>query len=321
MRVSLGSIFSAGTTALLIVGVCSASAKSAESAIVAPSSRLAANVELEGRIRSEGADGNARLAIPVWRVIEHHTLLQASAFKGEESLGGISAGVIRRFRPSGGDWVFGLNAFYEAKETPDSFDLQQLVLGAEIARSNHILRANAWLPLTGGEKRKVSGGDTLAIAPTRGFDAEYEVDLPSPIPGLQPRAALGYYYLQARGAGVEKTVSGFKARTEVQYRYVTLGVEWREDERAFGGNWMGMLRVELPLGRTPATALSTSEARMSAPIRRDTWPMTLRSTEGAPGRHFEDEPARFQASPLRAPSSVANDPNCCGGAPDELIFE
>jgi len=324
MRASLVSFpFTGATRALLTIAisVCGAGARSVDLELTNSRAGIQPHVEIEGRVRSEAADGNARLAIPVWQAVEHATLFQASGSKGEESLYGLSAGIIQRFRPSGGDWVFGLNAFYGAAETTDSFRLQQLVIGAEIALPKHIVRANAWLPASGGEKRKVGGGDTLSIAPTRGFDVEYEVELPSPVEGLQPRAALGYYYLQARGADVDQTVSGFKIRTELQYKYVTLGVEWREDERAFGGNWMGTLRVQLPLGRGPGTAASGAEARMSAPIRRDTWPMTLRSREAAPSRHLSDEPNRFQAAPIRSQTPAATDPNCCGGAPDELIFE
>src|SRR6478735_8246112 len=111
MHAFLASLFSVRTNCILAtfgLGICGANAISADSASPAPVAGIQPQVEVEGRVRSEAADANVRLAIPVWRAVEHGTLLQASASKGEESLGGVSAGVIQRFRPSGGNWVFGL---------------------------------------------------------------------------------------------------------------------------------------------------------------------------------------------------------------------
>lgn len=291
---------------------------------------LDTGIQLEGelQVRSSASSAVARLAIPAWKAIGRATLFEATVSKGEKSLGSASVGVIQRFRPAGGNWVFGLNAFYETLQTPEGFDVQQVTVGGEVALKRHIIRANAWFPVTGGETHRRKNGDRVSIAPTRGFDAEYEIELPTLFARLQPRVAAGYYYLRADDAGVFRTVSGFKARAELQYEWVSAGLEWREDGRAFGGHWLGFLRVSVPLGRAVKSDLATAASRMEAPIRRDVWPLIFRSTKAVSARPEEKtasiRPAIRPPSPppgTQPPSPPVEDVECCDGAPDELIFD
>ncbi len=273
-----------------------------------------ATIEGEGQFRSEGSNFVTRLALPVLHQRTASTVVQVAAAKGEESFGTVSAGAIQRFRPEGGNWVFGFYGFYEAKQTADEFGFQQAAMGVEVSRGRHIVRANGWAPFTGGESWKGRNGDRMTISPTAGFDVEYEVELPSPGLGLQPRLAAGYYYFTATD-GVSAKESGVKLRGELQYRWVTAGVEWRDDDRGHGGNWLGLVRVSVPLGGT-AEAKDKPAERMTAPIRRDQWPSTLETHKMAPARKIQKD--RWSAPYHHTPT---HEENCCDGAPEVIIYD
>jgi hypothetical protein len=309
MRISLtnrSKAFLAVAAIALRVTICTQAAAHSNSEQAGGGFR--AELESEVQAREDGISAGSRLAVPVIQSPISSTLVQGEVSKGEQSQQGVSLGLIQRYRPAGGLWVFGLHAFYDAQETRRGFRLQQAALGAEFARPHQILRVDGWLPLSGSEVRELSCGSRVGVAPTRGLEAEYEVELPSPCFGIQPRLALGYYYLQGAHAAVRDSVSGVKARAELQYRWITAGVEWREDERASGGNWIGLLRVSVPLGR-PASQPRSASSRMVAPIRRDSWPRTVSWSKKAPA-----------AEPEHDEEEVDNDPDCCGGAPASMTF-
>jgi hypothetical protein len=124
---------------------------------------------------------------------------------------------------------------------------------------------------------------------------------------------VGYYYVTASDLFSSKE-SGLKLRAELQYRWVTAGVEWRDDDRALGGNWLGTVRVSVPLGR--GTSGDETDHRLTAPIRSDDWPSTFDRTK---------EIRRAQAVPRRRTWSppVQEKPaeDCCGGAPPVIIYD
>jgi hypothetical protein len=280
---------------------------------IASSPEAVGTVEVEGAVREESAQFLTRFALPVWQPNNAATLLQAAGSKGEQSAGFFSGGVIQRFRPLGGDWVLGVHGFYEAARTTGGFGFQQIDFGLEIAHSRHIVRAHAWVPVTGGQTRRTPD-EEYKESPSRGFDVEYEIDLPSPGWELQPRLAVGYYYITASDTLSAKE-SGFKARAELQYRWLTTALEWREDDRINGGNWLGTLRVSLPLGRQ--VTQDRTAARMSVPIRHDLWPRTF-GKESYVGSKATALPPAARPAPAPAAAPVED---CCGGAPSVLIYD
>jgi hypothetical protein len=280
---------------------------------VPASSAAVGTFEAEGSVREESAQFLTRFAMPVWQLRDAATLLQVTGSKGEQSMGFVSGGVIQRFRPLGGDWVLGVNGFYEAARTTGGFGFQQIDFGLEIARSRHIVRAHAWVPVTGGETRR-KRDEEYKESPSIGFDVEYEIDLPSPGWELQPRLAVGYYYFSASDT-ISAKESGFKARAELQYHWLTTAIEWREDERGNGGNWLGTLRVSLPLGHQ--VSQERTAARMSAPIRHDLWPRTLGQERYVGAKATALPPA---AKPAPAQSAAPAE-DCCAGAPAVVIYD
>jgi hypothetical protein len=273
-----------------------------------------ATVNLEAQIRSEASNFTTRLALPIVSQRTSATLVQVNAAKGAEDLGTIGGGLVQRFRPYGGEWVFGLYGFYELRESRHGADFQLASFGVEVSRGRHTVRANGWVPTTGGESQR-HGRDTTFTGPTAGFDVEYELALPSPGLHLQPHVAAGYYDVEGTH-GVGGKESGVKLRADVQYRWVTAGVEWRDDDRAFGGNWLGTIRVTVPFGGSAGPG-GRNDARMVEPIRRDSWPGTFEHTKHAPAPHRH-------AAAIKPPTSVVQpvtDQDCCNGAPSVIIYD
>jgi hypothetical protein len=275
--------------------------------------------EVEMQSRRAGTSAVARLAVPFWSTPLHSNLIQATIAKGEQSSRAASVGLIERFRPGGGEWVLGFHGFYEAQETPEGFSLQQITAGAEVSHGPHLVRADGWLPFTGADTRTRHDGSTETTSPTKGFEAEYEFTLPKLGREITPRVAAGYYYLTAAHSESGK-VSGFKVRGELEYRWLSAGLEWREDARAFGGNWLATARVSIPLGHGYPAASSAPNDPMLTPIRRDIWPRTLRTSHAAPPTAREER-APVAAAQVRFPAPSKADPYCCGGAPDSLTYD
>src|SRR4051812_453852 len=155
----------------------------------------AATLDLEGQFRADASNFTTRLALPVFHQRTSATLLQVNADAGGGSLRGIGGGLVQRFRPNGGDWVLGVYGFYETQQSTHGFQFQQAEFGLEATRGRHTVRANGWLPTTGGDRER-HGRDTVFTGPTAGFDVEYELELPSPGLHLQPHVAAGYYYME-----------------------------------------------------------------------------------------------------------------------------
>jgi hypothetical protein len=297
----LSSICSRAAVAGLAASLCWGGSAGGEESTLAPyETGPMGMAEAGGVFREEGSNFLVRVALPVIQHTQAATLVQVAGAKGEESLGFLSAGAIQRFRPLGGDWVVGGHAFYEAAQTAGGFGFHQIDFGMELARGRHIVRAHGWVPFSGGETRR-SRGELRKESPTIGFDVEYEVDLPSPGWNLQPRVALGYYYFSATD-GFSAQESGLKARGELQYRWVTSGVEWREDSRGNGGNWLGTVRVS------------------TAPVRHDLWPRTLSSREQRPMPRERAQEEERKSAPERS-DRVAEAVDCCDGAPSVIIYD
>jgi hypothetical protein len=306
-----GSI-AAGVVALLFCGHVGAAPSIIQEDPIWPHAGLA---ELQLDVRERASNFTGRFALPVWKPVGAATLFQIAGLKGEESLGVAGAGVIQRFQPFG-TWVFGLNGFYSVAQTSSGFDFQRVDFGVEVANGRHIVRANGWVPTTGGEVRYTKSYYKEKVSPSAGFEVEYELQLPTIGRDLQPRLAAGYYYHEATDGSNDRE-SGFKARAELQYGWVTTGVEWRENDRIAGGNWLGMVRVSVPLGRVAAAgtidSASLTASRMVAPVRHDLWPKTFQGGEKPPAVKPVEVP---EAPPVEAAPF-----DCCPGAPEMLIYD
>lgn len=273
----------------------------------------AATLDLEGQFRSDGSNFTTRLALPIVHQRTNATLVQVEGAKGDQTFRGVGGGLVQRFRPYGGEWVFGFYGFYEVRETAKSFAYEQAAFGVEASHGRHTVRANGWVPTTGGESTR-HGRDTLFTGPTAGFDVEYELELPSPGLHLQPHVAAGYYYLEGTH-GVGGHESGVKLRADVQYRWLTAGVEWRDDDRGFGGNWLGTVRVTVPFGGS-AEKNDKTDAKLLDPIRRDSSPNTFDHVKHAPAA---PKPRAVVQPPMPVTQPANND--CCGGAPPVIIYD
>ena len=223
-----------------------------------------------------------------------------------------SAGVGYRFLIEDPGIIIGANVYYDQIESRAGNTFQQLGLGLEVLSKWVDARVNYYLPEDGNQKtgsfsrsstnrrvsqqftngnlfqrsvvdRTVTGRFNTVEQALEGWNAEIGVLVPWIDQFCELRVfAGGYSYDNPLGG----ETAGFKARAEARVTEgITLDLEYWEDAKLVGGNWVGGVRVSVPFdfselcsGRNPFSGAGNILARKTAttlPSRMDE--MVIRS--------------------------------------------
>lgn len=171
------------------------------------------------------------------------------------------AGVVARHLMAERSAIIGFNLFLDARWTESNNRYEQVGAGVEWLSTWGDARANYYYPLTSKKERtstsqtrsEIQGGrviTTTSLLRTyeeamAGWDAEVGVWLPYLSEVAPTVFFIGYYDFSADDAD---NVSGFKARLESRlHPHVTFDVEWYEDDKLNGSDYIIGARVHVPL--------------------------------------------------------------------------
>lgn len=155
-------------------------------------------------------------------------------------------GLAGRYLSNQKDWILGINAFYDYRDTK-LFAAQQLGAGAELFFRKNILRFNGYMPI-GVVKRKEGSQTRIALANLQGeweatiFDWDH----------FTLRGAIGVYYLAKRtfeGSTFGKAWGTQTKLTATIYQWIEAGIEGTYDH-IFNFTFQGYLALKIPLGNT-----------------------------------------------------------------------
>lgn len=151
-----------------------------------------------------GARGSLETIQPLWRApLDRHLLFVQGRFAfadGDETL---NLGLGWRHLPPSGDWILGVDGFYDRSF---GHDHQRLGFGLEAIGRQLTFRANGYLGVSGWQEV----GDGQEERALDGLDGELE----GPLPWMPwARVAAGYYFWKRRTG---RDLHGFRGRARLQ---------------------------------------------------------------------------------------------------------
>ena len=291
-----------------------------------------------------GVDGGAAFRADLVKLLAGSgtTALLGEAYllKGEADLGGFGAGLILRHSVPG--HLLELNAFFDGLQDEHGYSYPQLGAGIAYSQSWFTARVNGYLPLRDGDDVRIrtrtwssleghfnepmrsvdwSQDEIEHRSATRGFDAEFEVQLPKPPSWIDPHLAVGYFY---RAADDRSAVySGLLVRAELHFaNNWSAEAEWRNDAHGIGDEYRFLVRYQIRFGGAAESAVpsgSWENARMYAPAERHPWPSVSRVKRDSEAKPTSSQTINSPEEPTPASPAPADD--CCPGAGSPLVFE
>ena len=287
--------------------------------------------EIEGRAGGLAEQGQANLFVPILQNCNSMLFLDARGAVDDLSGTGGSWGLAYRKMLLPDEWIFGVNGFFDLKDTENDNSFKQGGFGLELLDVNHGFRFNAYIPdgdvqSTPGLNAAFLENGNLVVRP--GLEASYYgVDLEAEklvwfraggesYVDIELWASAGLFHFDNNGNRFE-AMTGPRFRTEL--RLFDLALLGRDSRLVFAGQYehdgvrgsqgTGIVNVRIPFGRGGGCrnpALGCLNRRMVAPIVRNS---SIITNAGAFGTN---ETAQIASTGQAISQAIVVDANTAG---------
>ena len=287
--------------------------------------------EFDGRAGGQATQGQANLFVPVLQ--DCNSLLFLDARRSVDDLSGTggSWGLAYRKMLLPEEWIFGVNVFFDVKDTEHDNSFDQGGFGLELLDVNHGFRFNAYIP--DGDVHSASGLDgaflengNLVVRPGQeasyyGVDFEAEKLIWMRDGGeshidVELWASAGVFHFDNNNDRFE-AMTGPRIRTELRlFDLARLGRDSRlvfagqyEHDAVRGSQGTGIINIRIPFGPGGGNcnpALGCLNRRMVAPIVRNS---TIITNAGAFGAN---EAAQLASTGQAISQAIVVDANTAG---------